>query len=185
MPHNKSFETIAIHGGEGERRLGEPVTPAPVLSTTYYTHPDAVGFSSEDLKSDTPHFYSRWSNPTLDLLERRLAELEGGEAAVSFASGMAAITALFHQHLAAGDHLVLSDVCYAGVAEYAHHALPRMGIAVSHVDTSDPANVAAAIEQVRPYAVDVSGGVEQGKGIKDHGKIRAFMQAVRNSDGVM
>jgi cystathionine gamma-synthase/methionine-gamma-lyase len=145
MPHNKSFDTIAIHGGEGERRLGEPVTPAPVLSTTYYTHPDAVGFSSEDLKSDTPHFYSRWSNPTLDLLERRLAELEGGEAAVSFASGMAAITALFHQHLAAGDHLVLSDVCYAGVAEYAHHALPRMGIAVSHVDTSDPANVAAAI----------------------------------------
>jgi cystathionine gamma-synthase/methionine-gamma-lyase len=142
---NKHFDTIAIHGGEGERRLGEPVTPAPVLSTTYYTHPDAVGFSAEDLKADTPHFYSRWSNPTLDLLERRLAELEGGEAAVSFASGMAAITALFHQHLAAGDHLVLSDVCYAGVAEYAHHALPRMGIAVSHVDTSDPANVAAAM----------------------------------------
>ena len=43
----------------------------------------------------------------------------------------------------------------------------------------------AAIEQVRPYAVDVSGGVEQAKGIKDHHKIRAFMQAVRNSSGVM
>ena len=145
MPHNKSFDTIAIHGGEGERRLGEPVTPAPVLSTTYYTHPDAVGFSAEDLKADTPHFYTRWSNPTLDLLEKRLAELEGGEAALSFASGMAAITALFHEHLAAGDHLILSDVCYAGVAEYAHHNLPRMGISVSHVDTSDPANVAAAM----------------------------------------
>jgi cystathionine gamma-synthase/methionine-gamma-lyase len=145
MPHNKSFDTIAIHGGEGERRLGEPVTPAPVLSTTYYTHPDAVGFSAEDLKADTPHFYTRWSNPTLDLLEKRLAELEGGEAALSFASGMAAITALFHEHLAAGDHLVLSDVCYAGVAEYAHHNLPRLGISVSHVDTSDPTNVAAAM----------------------------------------
>lgn len=145
MPHNRSFDTIAIHGGEGERVLGQPVTPAPVLSTTYYTHPDAVGFSAEDLKADTPHFYTRWSNPTLDLLEKRLAELEGGEAALSFASGMAAITALFHEHLAAGDHLVLSDVCYAGVAEYAHHALPRLGISVSHVDTSDPANVAAAM----------------------------------------
>jgi cystathionine gamma-synthase/methionine-gamma-lyase len=145
MPHNKSVDTIAIHGGEGERRLGEPVTPSPVLSTTYYTHPDVVGFSAEDLKADTPHFYTRWSNPTLDLLERRLAELEGGEAGLSFASGMAAITALFHEHLGAGDHLILSDVCYAGVAEYAHHNLPRMGISVSHVDTSDPANVAAAM----------------------------------------
>lgn len=140
-----NFDTISIHGGEGERMLGAPVTPAPVLSTTYFTHPDAVGFSAEDLKADTPHFYTRWSNPTLDLLEKRLAELEGGEAALSFASGMAAITALFHEHLKAGDHLVLSDVCYAGVAEFAHHALPRLGIEVSHVDSSDPANVAAAI----------------------------------------
>ena len=144
MP-NRNFDTISIHGGEGERVLGAPVTPAPVLSTTYYTHPDAVGFSASDLKDDAPHFYTRWSNPTLELLEKRLAELEGGEAAVSFASGMAAITTLFHESLAAGDHLVLSDVCYAGVAEYAHHALPRMGIAVSHVDSSDPANVAAAM----------------------------------------
>ena len=144
MP-NRNFDTISIHGGEGERVLGAPVTPAPVLSTTYYTHPDAVGFSASDLKDDAPHFYTRWSNPTLELLEKRLAELEGGEAAVSFASGMAAITTLFHEHLAAGDHLVLSDVCYAGVAEYAHHALPRMGIAVSHVDSSDPANVAATM----------------------------------------
>jgi len=141
----RSIDTIAIHGGETGRALGQPVTPAPVLSTTYYTHPDAVGFSAEDLKADTPHFYTRWSNPTLELLEKRLAELEGGEAALSFASGMAAITALFHEHLAAGDHLVLSDVCYAGVAEYAHHNLPRLGITVSHVDTSDPANVAAAM----------------------------------------
>lgn len=49
----------------------------------------------------------------------------------------------------------------------------------------NPTNVGAAIEQVQPYAVDVSGGVEQGKGIKDHSKIRAFMQAVRNSSGAM
>ena len=70
MTHNKSFDTLAIHGGEGERALGQPVTPAPVLSTTYYTHPDAVGFSAEDLRADTPHFYTRWSNPTLDLLEK-------------------------------------------------------------------------------------------------------------------
>ena len=141
----KHLDTLSIHGGDGPHAVGDPVTPGPVLSTTYYTHPDAVGFSASDLEADAPHFYTRWSNPTLELLEGRLAALEGGEAALSFASGMAAVTALFHEHLHAGDHLVLSDVCYAGVAEYAHDALPRLGVTVSHVDTSDPANVAAAL----------------------------------------
>jgi cystathionine gamma-synthase len=143
MPTN--FDTISVHGGDGERVMGQPVSPAPVLSTTFFTHPDAVGFSAADLKDDAPHFYTRWSNPTLELLEKRLAELEGGEAAVSFASGMAAIIAVFSQHLGTGDHLIISDVCYAGVAEYAHYNLPRLGVEVSYVDTSDPANVAAAM----------------------------------------
>lgn len=147
MPQNDNSNdaTIALHSGDGRRLVGQPVSPAPVLSTTYFTHPDAVGFSASDLKDDAPHFYSRWSNPTLQLLEERLAALEQGEAALSFASGMAAVTALFHDRLAAGDHLVLADVCYAGVAEYAHHALPRSGISVTTVDTSDPQAVAAAM----------------------------------------
>lgn len=147
MPQNDSSNdaTISLHGGDASRVLGQPVAAAPVLSTTYFTHPDAVGFSASDLKDDAPHFYTRWSNPTLELLESRLAALEQGEAALSFASGMAAITTLFHDRLQAGDHLVLSDVCYAGVAEYAHHALPRAGISVTMVDTSDPQKVAAAM----------------------------------------
>jgi cystathionine gamma-synthase len=147
MPQNDNSHdaTIALHAGDGKRVLGAPVAAAPVLSTTYFTHPDAVGFSASDLKDDAPHFYTRWSNPTLELLESRLAALEQGEAALSFASGMAGITTLFHDRLQAGDHLVLSDVCYAGVAEYAHHALPRSGIAVTMVDTSDPQKVAAAM----------------------------------------
>lgn len=137
--------TTAIHGGEGERVQGEAMAKPPVLSTSYYTHPDAIGFSATDLKADAPHFYTRWSNPTLDVLEARLALLESGEAAVSFASGMAAIVTLFHDRLKAGDHLVLSNVCYAGVSEYAHHALLRGGIEVTAVDTSDPERVAKAM----------------------------------------
>ncbi|KQW85970.1 cystathionine gamma-synthase [Devosia sp. Root413D1] len=139
------LNTLALHGGDGARVVGEPLAPAPVLSTTYFTHPDAVGFSASDLEADAPHFYTRWSNPTLELLEKRLALLEGGEAALSFGSGMAAITGLFAGLLKAGDHLVLSDVCYAGVAEYARHALPRQGIEVSFADSSNPDNVAAAL----------------------------------------
>lgn len=139
-----SLATLLVHGGDVDPVLGAPVSPAPVLSTTYFTHPDAVGFSASDLRADAPHFYTRWSNPTLALLETRLALLEGGEAAVSFASGMAAITGLFSHCLAAGDHLIISDVCYAGVAEYAHEALGRMGVAVTSVDLSDLAALAAA-----------------------------------------
>jgi cystathionine gamma-synthase len=137
--------TVAIHGAEGTRGLGQPVATPITTSTSFFTHPDAVGFSASELVADAPHFYSRWSNPTLELLERRLALLEGGEAALSFASGMAAITALFLGRLGSGDHLVLSDVCYAGVAEFARHTLPRLGIAFSTVDTSNPQAVAAAM----------------------------------------
>ncbi|MBK8084716.1 MAG: PLP-dependent transferase [Devosia sp.] len=141
----ETLSTLLLHGGDGPRVVGQPVSPAPVLSTAFFTHPDAVGFSAEDLKAETPHFYTRWSNPTLELLERRLALLEGGEAAVVFGSGMGAITGLFSERLGSGDHLVLSDVCYAGVAEYAHHQLPRQGVEVSFVDASDPGQVAAAL----------------------------------------
>ncbi|MDP1731805.1 MAG: aminotransferase class I/II-fold pyridoxal phosphate-dependent enzyme [Devosia sp.] len=137
--------TIAIHGGEGRRVLGQPVAAPIVTATSFFTHPDAAGFSASDLKANAPHFYTRWSNPTLALLEGRLAALEGGEAAVSFASGMAAIAALFLGRLGTGDHLLLSDVCYAGVAEFAHHTLPKLGIEVSAVDTSSPHAVSAAM----------------------------------------
>jgi cystathionine gamma-synthase len=147
MPQNdnRNDATLALHAGDAERLLGAPVAMPPVLSTTYFTHPDATGFSASDLQENAPYFYSRWSNPTLALLESRLAALEQGEAALSFASGMAAITTLFHDRLQAGDHLVLSNVCYAGVAEYAHHMLPRSGITYTGVDTSDPQAVAAAM----------------------------------------
>lgn len=145
MQKNRLGEaTIAIHGAEGERVAGEAVARPPILSTSYFSHPDA-GFSATDLKADALHFYSRWSNPTLDLLERRVALLEGGEAAVSFGSGMAAIVTLLHDRLKPGDHLLISNVCYAGVSEYAHHALTRLGIEVSTVDTSRAANVAGAM----------------------------------------
>lgn len=143
--HTLHPATIAIHGGEEKRALGAPVATPVTTATSFFTHPDAAGFSASSLEADAPHFYTRWSNPTLGLLEQRLALLEGGEAALSFASGMAAITALFLSRLTAGDHLVLSNVCYAGVAEFAHHGLPKMGIEVTAVDSSDPEAVAAAM----------------------------------------
>ncbi|HEX8821163.1 MAG TPA: aminotransferase class V-fold PLP-dependent enzyme [Archangium sp.] len=83
--------------------------------------------------------------PTVRTLEKRLADLEGGEDALCFASGMAAITGLLLHLLKSGDHLVLSDVCYAGAAEFARGMLRRYGVEVTPVDTSDLEQVRAAL----------------------------------------
>src|SRR5918998_3600826 len=117
--------TLSLHAGAGHREIGAPASSPPVMATSFFTHPDTIGFSANDLTEAAPHFYTRWSNPTLELLETRLAALEGGEAALSFASGMAAISALFLDRLGSGDHLVLSNVCYAGVAEILHDIPPK------------------------------------------------------------
>ena len=137
--------TIAIHAGLAEGVTGEAVLSPLVLATSFHSHPDAIGFSATDRTDEAPHFYGRWGNPTAAALEERLAALEGGEAALVFASGMAALSGLFLHKLKAGDHLVLSDVCYAGVAELVHETLPKLGIAVTTVDTSDLQAVADAL----------------------------------------
>lgn len=137
--------TVSVHAGLAPAVPGQPVLSPLVPATSFYADPDAVGFSANSLDEAAPHFYARWSNPSCAALEQRLAALEGGEAAVSFASGMAAVSALFLARLKAGDHLVLSDVCYAGVAEFAHQTLENLGIAVTAVDTSRPDEVAAAL----------------------------------------
>jgi len=139
-------ETTVLGFGASASLLGTPVLSPPlVAATSFYTAPDAVGFSAADMTDATPYFYTRWSNPTVAMLEARLAVLEGGAAAVCYASGMAAIAALFLSRLKAGDHVILSDVCYAGVAELAHETLPRFGIAVTPVDTANPEAVSRAI----------------------------------------
>ena len=116
------LETLALHFGAPAPAVGAPVSQPIVAATSFYTAPGEVGFSAADMTDAAPYFYTRWSNPTVALLEARIAALEGSPGAVCYASGMAAVAALFLSRLKAGDHLVLSDVCYAGVAELARHA---------------------------------------------------------------
>ncbi len=106
---------------------------------------EKAGFSAHDLGDNTPFIYTRWGNPTVDGLQRKLSALEGVEATICFASGMAASAAVFFSFLSAGDHLIISDVTYAGVAELARDTLPRFGIEVTPVNMSDLAAVEAAI----------------------------------------
>ncbi len=138
------LRTRAIHAGETPDPDTRAASPNLVMSTTYVID-EPVAFSALDQDADAPYVYTRWGNPTLRQLETKLAALEGTEACAVFASGMAATTGLLLGTLSAGDHVVVADANYAGTAELVRHTLPRLGIEVTLADTTDVAEVAAAL----------------------------------------
>jgi cystathionine beta-lyase/cystathionine gamma-synthase len=141
---DKGIRTKAVHAGERPDPVTRAMAPNLVMSTTYTADPDAT-FSAEGFEEEAPYFYSRWSNPTVTQLEKKLAVLEEAESCIAFGSGMAAITALFLHQLDSGDELVISDVAYAGAVELARDLLPRLGVEVIGVNTSDLDEVEKAI----------------------------------------
>jgi len=144
MPKNQTgLQTLAIHAGEQPDPLTGASSPNLVMSTTFVVDPD-VSFSAEDFGADTPFVYTRWGNPTVAQLEQKLAALENAPAAIAFASGMAAISGLLVHTLQSGDHLLMSDVSYAGAAELTNEFFPRNKIEVTKVDFSNLAAVEAA-----------------------------------------
>ena len=140
------LRTQAIHAGEPSRTHEHAVSPPLHLANSFRT-PANLSFSAEDLTPDSPYIYTRWGNPTVSMLERRLAALECAEESLCFSSGVSAITGLFTHLLGSGDHLLMSDVAYAGVVEYSYELLPQMGVEVTHVDMS---NLDAVHDAIRP-----------------------------------
>lgn len=136
--------TLAIHAGETPDPVTRASAPNLVMSTTFVADPEA-GFSVEGLEEDTPFIYTRWANPTVQQLETKLAALEGAEHAIAFASGMAAVNAVFFHHLGAGDHVIVSDIAYAATAEVTNDLLPRLGIEVTKANLADLAELRAAL----------------------------------------
>ena len=128
--------TIAVHAGEFADPETGASSPNLVMSSTFSTL-KPVGFSAYDLDDESPLTYTRWANPTVRMLEQKIAMLEGAEACSAYASGMAAASAIFFSLLKAGDHVIVSDVCYAGVSELANDQLPDFGIEVSRINLSD------------------------------------------------
>jgi methionine-gamma-lyase len=142
------FDTQAVHAGQEPDPTTGSVTP-PIHMTTTFKLPDPGPdlIDALFLRGDRPpHVYTRWSNPSVRTVEEKMAALEGAEAGVAFASGMAAVSGVLLTFLGSGDHLVASDVCYAGTVELIGSYLGRYGIDVSLVDTSDPEAVRAAIQ---------------------------------------
>jgi methionine-gamma-lyase len=146
LPDGVGLRTAAVHAGESPDPATNAASPHIVMSTTYVVD-QPVPFSAMDRDDgEQPFVYTRWGNPTVRQLERKLAALEGAEDGRAYASGMAAISALLFSLLSSGDRVVVSDVAYPGTAELARHTLRRMGIEVVLVDTSDLAAVRTALE---------------------------------------
>lgn len=142
--HARGFSTRAIHHGYDPHANEGALTPPVHMTSTFVFETAAAGGAM--FAGDAPgHVYSRISNPTVDLLERRMAALEDGEAAVAFASGMGAITAVLWTFLSPGDEILVDETLYGCTFAFFHHGLGRFGVKVTHVDMRDPANVAAAI----------------------------------------
>lgn len=138
--------TRALDAGLVPDPVTGAIAPNLVASVNNTFTPGAAGFSADgaDL-TEQPFLYARWTNPTTRALEERLAGLEGAEDALATATGVAAAAAVFLTVLKAGDHLIVSEVCYAGVYELATRILPDLGIAVTPCDLTDPTAVREAL----------------------------------------
>lgn len=140
-------QTLALDGGLTVDPVTKAIAPNISMSVNNALAPGGGPFSADgagDLTS-LPFLYARWTNPTVRQLEQRIAALEGGDDALATATGLAAIAATFFTFLRQGDHLVISDVCYAGANELARRILPDYGIEVSAVNMSRLDDVAAAL----------------------------------------
>jgi O-acetylhomoserine (thiol)-lyase len=139
------LETLALHAGYSP----DPTTKAvavPIYQTTSYAFDDAQhGADLFDLKV-AGNIYTRIMNPTTDVLEQRVAAMEGGVAGLAVASGMAAITCTIQTLAEAGDNIVSTSELYGGTYNLFAHTLPRQGIAVRFASKDDPAAIEARID---------------------------------------
>jgi len=144
------FDTRALHAGDE----GDPATGAaslPIHQTTSYEFESAEQAAELYALEGDDHMYSRMSNPTTDVLERRLASLHGGTGACATASGMAAFDAATLVLAEPGDNVVSAASIYGGTHAYLNHTAARRGIEARFVDTLDPEAYAEAIDEKTAY----------------------------------
>ena len=139
------IETLAVHGGYEPEATTKAVA-VPVYQTTSYAFDDTQhGADLFDLKREG-NIYTRIMNPTTAVLEKRVAEMEGGIGALGQASGMAAITNAIFTIASSGDNIVSTHTLYGGTYNLFAHALPRLGIEVRFVDPDDLEALEASID---------------------------------------
>ena len=143
--HPMKIGTLTLHAGQ----KADPTTGAcavPIYQTTSYQFRDTEHAANLFGLKELGNIYTRIMNPTTDVLEKRLAALEGGSGALAHSSGQAAITASILNIAGAGDHIVSVAQLYGGTYNLFHYTLPKLGIQVSFVDGDDPENFRKALK---------------------------------------
>jgi cystathionine gamma-synthase len=144
QPKPAGFSTLSVHAGEDRQKFANAISD-PLFCSSTYTFPDTasvIDFIEQKLPREE---YGRYGNPSEKVVERKLAELEGGEAALLFSSGMAAIVGLLMSKLSAGDEVVFFNECYHRSREFCTKHLSRFGVVTREVPACDYAAMEAAI----------------------------------------
>ena len=140
------FETLQLHVGQERPDPATDARAVPIYQTTSYVFRNSAHAAARFGLADAGNIYGRLTNSTQDVLERRLAALEGGVAALATASGAAAITYTIQALAQAGDHIVAQKTIYGGSYNLLAHTLPQYGIRTTFVDAHDLAQLEGAIQ---------------------------------------
>lgn len=143
---NYKFETLQLHVGQEQADPATDARAVPIYQTTSYVFNDCADAAARFDLSKDGNIYGRLGNPTQDVLERRIAALEGGVAALATASGAAAITYAIQGLAKQGDHIVAQKTIYGGTYNLLEHTLPAAGITATFVDAHNLTEVEAAIQ---------------------------------------
>ncbi len=154
---NFSKATNALHAGHDTTQTSG-TRAVPIYQSTSYVFKDTDHAANLFSLAELGFIYTRLNNPTNQILQERLAAIEGGVGAVVFASGTAAISTGLMTLLKAGDHIVASSSLYGGTFNLLNVTLPRLGITTTFVDASDPTNFGRAVqENTRAFFVESLG----------------------------
>ena len=143
---NYKFETLQLHVGQEQPDPATDSRAVPIYQTTSYVFRNSAHAAARFGLADAGNIYGRLTNSTQDVLEKRIAALEGGVAALATASGAAAITYAIQALAGAGEHIVAQKTIYGGTYNLLAHTLPQYGISTTFVDAHDLAEVENAIQ---------------------------------------
>ena len=142
---NSQWSTLAVHAGEDQEPKPRGAITDPIFCASTYAFADTRALIDFIVEKQPREEYARYGNPTGKTVERKLAVLEGAEAAVLYATGMAAVSGLFLAKLSAGDELVIFDELYQRTRELCQNELSRFGIVTRIVPTGDFEQLEAAL----------------------------------------
>lgn len=140
------FATRQLHVGQEQPDPTTDARSVPIYQTTSYVFKDCAQATARFDLSEEGNIYTRLQNPTTDIFEQRLADLEGGVGALATASGAAAIACAFQNILQSGDHIVAATTIYGGTYNYLAHTIEDMGVKTTFVSEDDPAAYGRAIQ---------------------------------------